>query len=74
MTEILGLVLSQFPIKEIKFNLPEWTDVLSSEHRIHREALEMVVQLTENAEKASYNAQKVLAKVQRKVGFGAKKL
>ncbi len=51
VTEILGLVLSQFPIKEIKFNLPEWTDVLSSEHRIHREALEMVVKLTENAEK-----------------------
>ncbi len=32
--EILGLVLSQFPIKSLTFNLPSWTKVLPKDHEL----------------------------------------
>ncbi len=40
--EILALVLSEFPIKTLSFNLPEWTEVLPENHKIHNRILEKV--------------------------------
>jgi len=40
--EILGLTLSQFPIRKMCFKLPEWTEVLPEEHRIHTSVLEKI--------------------------------
>ena len=38
--EILGLVLSQFPIRALTFRLPEWTEVLADNHPLHSEIME----------------------------------
>ncbi len=35
--EILALVLGEFPVRELKFKLPEWTTALPREHEIKRE-------------------------------------
>lgn len=32
--EILGLVLSEFPIRELRFKLPEWTQALERDHAV----------------------------------------
>ncbi len=40
--EILGLVLSEFPVKELEFSLPGWCEALPREHRIHQSARECV--------------------------------
>ena len=48
--EILSLILHTFPIKRLTFRLPEWTDVLDSEHRIHVEARERVEDIVASCE------------------------
>ena len=48
--EILSLILHTFPIKRLSFRLPEWTDVLSPEHRIHTEARERVEAICASSE------------------------
>ncbi len=40
--EILGLVLSEFPIKKLCFTLPEWTEVLPEGHTLHENAMEKI--------------------------------
>ena len=40
--EILALVLGEFPIKELRFRVPEWTLVLPEDHPIRREMLEKI--------------------------------
>ncbi len=40
--EILALVLGEFPIKELHFKLPEWTQALDDEHPIKKEMLERI--------------------------------
>ena len=35
--EILGLVLGEFPMREVKFRLPSWAMALPEEHKIRRE-------------------------------------
>ena len=40
--EILALVLGEFPIKELRFKLPEWTLVLPSDHPIRTGMLESI--------------------------------
>ncbi len=40
--QILGLVLSRFPIRSLTFRLPEWTDVLPNTHRLHKTAIEKI--------------------------------
>jgi len=40
--EILGLVLSQFPVKVLNFKLPEWTDVLPEDHPLHSSVIERI--------------------------------
>lgn len=50
MCEILSLVLHTFPIKRLTFRLPEWTDVLPTDHRIHTEARERVEAIAASCE------------------------
>jgi len=40
--EILGLVLSEFPVKSLEFSLPTWCEALPREHKIHKEAREAI--------------------------------
>lgn len=42
MREILGLVLSEFPVKMLEFSLPTWCEALSRDHKIITEAKEMI--------------------------------
>ena len=48
--EILGLVLSEFPVKEINFRLPEWTAALPREHRLKSEILDRISSFVEEVE------------------------
>ena len=49
--EILALVLGEFPIKELRFKLPDWTLALPSDHRLRCDMLECISRFTEEAEK-----------------------
>ena len=40
--EILGLVLSQFPVRSLTFRLPEWTEVLPETHPLHISVMEKI--------------------------------
>ena len=46
--EILALVLGEFPIKQLKFRLPEWTEALPSNHPLKRELYEKVDAFTDH--------------------------
>ncbi len=46
--EILGLVLGEFPIKSMSFEIPEWCDVLPKEHAVNVGILERVKNFAEN--------------------------
>ena len=37
--EILSLVLSRFPIKSMTFSLPDWTEALSRDHALYKNAI-----------------------------------
>lgn len=39
---ILGLVIGEFPVKELRFTLPDWTSLLSDDHEINRNIFETV--------------------------------
>lgn len=49
--EILGLVLSEFPIKSLTFELPGWCEILPKDHRIQRDALEKIENFTKDLKK-----------------------
>jgi stage IV sporulation protein A len=49
--EILALVLGEFPIKELRFKLPEWTLVLPKDHPIRKGMIENIERFTENTSK-----------------------
>ena len=49
--EILALVLGEFPIKELRFRLPEWTMELPSDHPIRREMIEAIGAFTDRTRK-----------------------
>ena len=49
--EILALVLSEFPIREISFTLPEWTEVLPSDHPLKAGIVESVKSFSQNVER-----------------------
>ena len=49
--EILGLVLSSFPVKELIFNLPEWYEALPAEHKLHKSALELIESFSSKIDK-----------------------
>jgi len=49
--EILGLVLSSFPVKKLVFKLPEWYEALPIEHKLHTAALESISCFADKIEK-----------------------
>ena len=49
--EILGLVLSQFPVKAMTFRLPEWTEVLGEEHPLHTSVMERIEEFAASVNK-----------------------
>ena len=46
--EILGLVLYEFPVKEIRFHVPEWTTALTEDHRLKREIIDRISAFSES--------------------------
>ena len=49
--EILALVLSEFPVREMSFTLPEWTEILPSDHPLKASILDSVKSFSQNVEK-----------------------
>lgn len=49
--EILALVLNEFPVKELSFNLPKWTDALPGEHPLRSNILESIRTFADGIEK-----------------------
>ena len=49
--EILALVLGEFPVREMSFTLPEWTEALPDEHPLKAEILHSVMSFSDNVEK-----------------------
>ncbi len=49
--EILGLVLSSFPIRELKFHLPIWVDALPKNHPLREELISKVREFCEGVER-----------------------
>ena len=49
--EILALVLGEFPVREMSFTLPEWTEALPNEHPLKAEILDSVMSFSDNVEK-----------------------
>ena len=49
--EILALVLGEFPVREMSFSLPEWTEVLPKEHPLKAGILESVQSFSDKVER-----------------------
>ena len=49
--EILGLVLGEFPIRELKFKLPAWTSALPKDHELKRELYQKIDLFSEKTRK-----------------------
>lgn len=49
--EILSLVLKEFPLRELKFRLPTWTEALPEGHSILNEAIERISVFSERVSK-----------------------
>ncbi len=49
--EILGLVLSEFPVRSMTFRLPKWTEVLPESHPIRTAVMEKITSFAESTEK-----------------------
>lgn len=50
---ILSLVIGEFPIKELTFNLPEWTAVLPPEHPVNKGIIDKINKFAFEADKFS---------------------
>ncbi len=51
ISEILRLVLGEFPIKEMSFELPEWTEALPKNHKLKGEILESISTFSDKIER-----------------------
>lgn len=49
--EILSLVLGEFPVRELHFKLPAWTELLPKEHPKKAEILNTVISFSDNVER-----------------------
>ena len=49
--EILALVLNEFPVRELSFDMPEWTDALPEKHPLKAEILEQIKKFANGVEK-----------------------
>ena len=50
---ILGLTLGEFPVREIKFRIPEWTALLPDDHEINTEIMQKISDIADKTEKFS---------------------
>ena len=50
---ILGLTLGEFPVREIKFRIPEWTALLPEDHEINNDIMQKISAIADNTEKFS---------------------
>ncbi|MBE6635941.1 MAG: stage IV sporulation protein A [Ruminococcaceae bacterium] len=50
---ILGLVVGEFPIRELCFRLPDWTSLLPEEHPVNKKLLDTVGKFADGAKKLS---------------------
>ena len=65
--EILALVLSEFPVREMSFTLPEWTQVLPDDHPLKAGILDDIKRFSDGVEKlgdierslSSYNFERI---------------
>ena len=65
--EILALVLSEFPVREMSFTLPEWTQVLPDDHPLKAGILDDIKSFSDGVEKlgdierslSSYNFERI---------------
>ncbi len=48
---ILGLVVGEFPVTELKFKLPEWTELLPPEHEINKKMIETISSFADSVKK-----------------------
>ena len=48
ISEILKLILAEFPVSYLTFNLPSWCELLPKDHRIYRNIIERIDEFTEN--------------------------
>lgn len=49
--EILGLILGEFPVRELRFSYPAWCNVLSDEHPIQRGIFDTIGKFSDRVEK-----------------------
>ena len=49
--EILALVLSEFPVKQMTFTMPSWTEILDDKHPLKAEIIESIKSFASNVEK-----------------------
>ncbi len=49
--KILELVLDEFPVTELEFCMPEWTDALDEQHKLKKELLEFANEIADNITK-----------------------
>lgn len=49
--QILGLVLGEFPVKEISFALPKWTEALPKEHRLKADIMASITSFAGRVER-----------------------
>ena len=50
---ILGLVVGEFPVKELRFTLPDWTSLLPEEHEIRRGIFDTISAFADSVKKFS---------------------
>ena len=50
---ILGLVVGEFPVKELRFTLPDWTSLLPEEHEINRVIFDTISTFADSVKKFS---------------------
>ena len=60
ISEIMRLVLGEFPIKEMSFELPEWTEALPPEHKLKQDIIETISDFSDRVEKLG-DIERVLA-------------
>ncbi|MBO5879584.1 MAG: stage IV sporulation protein A [Clostridia bacterium] len=57
--EILKLILAEFPVTSLTFNLPKWTKALPHEHRVYTEILNKIMQFADSVETIGDTARKI---------------
>ncbi len=48
---ILGLVVGEFPVTELTFNLPDWTSLLPMEHELNKKMMEKIATFADSVKK-----------------------